>query len=174
MYAFLDRKEWELDLRMKPCPPPETIDPTLASAARSAARKTEGLKLALATMASTGSPRRRGHTKARASTLHAFSGIGNDYQPPTAGELTIDTSTRFVPEATDEIGRKIGHFVRRTRRPRRQDPSVSDRLLNGQNSATKGLLIFPALGLKGPRTRPFTGPFCRLYPLKTAACSGFS
>ncbi|TMK52454.1 MAG: sulfate adenylyltransferase subunit 2 [Alphaproteobacteria bacterium] len=50
MYAFRHRygKEWELDLRVEPCPPIETIDPTLPPAARSAARKTEGLKLALA------------------------------------------------------------------------------------------------------------------------------
>ncbi len=50
MYAFRDRygKEWELDLRVEPCPPLETIDPTLPPAARSAARKTDGLKLALA------------------------------------------------------------------------------------------------------------------------------
>src|SRR6478735_8229506 len=41
-------KEWELDLRIEPCPPLETIDPTLPPAARSAARKTDGLKLALA------------------------------------------------------------------------------------------------------------------------------
>src|SRR5664279_4038072 len=50
MYAFRDRyaREWELDLKVEPCPPLETIDPTLPPAARSAARKTEGLKLALA------------------------------------------------------------------------------------------------------------------------------
>jgi sulfate adenylyltransferase subunit 2 len=50
MYAFRDRygKEWELDLKIEPCPPLETIDPTLPPAARSAARKTDGLKLALA------------------------------------------------------------------------------------------------------------------------------
>src|SRR5258705_4141459 len=50
MYAFRDRygKEWGLDLRVESCPPLETIDPTLPPAARSAARKTEGLKLALA------------------------------------------------------------------------------------------------------------------------------
>src|ERR1022692_2170306 len=49
MYAFRDRygKEWELDLKIEPCPPLQTIDPTLPPAARSAARKTEGLKLAL-------------------------------------------------------------------------------------------------------------------------------
>src|SRR6202048_5615512 len=50
MYAFRDRfdKEWDLDLRVEPCPPLETIDPTLPPAARSAARKNDGLKLALA------------------------------------------------------------------------------------------------------------------------------
>jgi sulfate adenylyltransferase subunit 2 len=50
MYEFRDRygKEWELDLKIEPCPPLETIDPTLPPAARSAARKTDGLKLALA------------------------------------------------------------------------------------------------------------------------------
>ena len=50
MYAFRDRyaKEWQLDLLVEPCPPIDAIDPTLPPAARSAARKTEGLKLALA------------------------------------------------------------------------------------------------------------------------------
>jgi sulfate adenylyltransferase subunit 2 len=50
MYAFRERysREWGLDLIVEPCPPLETIDPTLPPAARSAARKTEGLKLALA------------------------------------------------------------------------------------------------------------------------------
>ena len=50
MYAFRDRyaKEWDLDLIVEPCPPIEAVDPTLPPAARSAARKTEGLKLALA------------------------------------------------------------------------------------------------------------------------------
>jgi len=50
MYAFRDYygKEWELDLRVEPCPPIDAVDPTLPPAARSAARKTEGLKLALA------------------------------------------------------------------------------------------------------------------------------
>jgi hypothetical protein len=139
MYAFLDRKEWELDLRIEPCPPPETIDPTLASAARSAARKTEGLKLALATMASTGSPRRRGHTKARASTLHAFSGIGNDYQPPTAGELTIDTSTRFVPEATDGIGRMLAR---------------SGILFDEPGDLAAKIRVFPIAFLMGKTVRP--------------------
>ena len=50
MYAFRDRyaKEWGLDLIVEPCPPIAAVDPTLPPAARSAARKTEGLKLALA------------------------------------------------------------------------------------------------------------------------------
>jgi bifunctional enzyme CysN/CysC len=46
----------------------------------------------------------KGHyAKARAGSLLAFTGIGNDYQPPTASELTIDTSTRSIGEATDAI-----------------------------------------------------------------------
>src|SRR5262249_47618446 len=50
MYAFRDHygKEWGLDLRIEPCPPIDAVDPTLPPAARSAARKTEGLKMALA------------------------------------------------------------------------------------------------------------------------------
>ncbi|MGB6542345.1 MAG: sulfate adenylyltransferase subunit CysD [Xanthobacteraceae bacterium] len=50
MYAFRDRYavEWALDLKIELCPPLEMIDPTLPPAARSAARKTEGLRLALA------------------------------------------------------------------------------------------------------------------------------
>jgi sulfate adenylyltransferase subunit 2 len=49
MYAFRDRyaTEWGLDLIIERCPPIEAVDPTLPPAARSAARKTEGLKLAL-------------------------------------------------------------------------------------------------------------------------------
>jgi len=46
----------------------------------------------------------KGHyAKARAGSLHGFTGIGNDYQPPTASELSIDTSARSVAEAIDEI-----------------------------------------------------------------------
>src|SRR6202046_4993440 len=41
-------KEGKLNLKNDPCPPLESVDPTLPPAARSAARKTEGLKLALA------------------------------------------------------------------------------------------------------------------------------
>ena len=50
----------------------------------------------------------KGHyAKARAGALQGFTGIGNDYQPPTAGELTIDTSARSVPDATDDIERML-------------------------------------------------------------------
>ena len=50
----------------------------------------------------------KGHyAKARAGALAAFTGIGNDYQPPTDAELTIDTSTRSVADATDEIERML-------------------------------------------------------------------
>jgi bifunctional enzyme CysN/CysC len=50
----------------------------------------------------------KGHyAKARAGALQAFTGIGNDYQPPTASELTIDTSSRSVSDATDEIERML-------------------------------------------------------------------
>jgi bifunctional enzyme CysN/CysC len=50
----------------------------------------------------------KGHyAKARAGALHGFTGIGNDYQTPTTAELTIDTSTRPVAEATDEIERML-------------------------------------------------------------------
>ncbi|HEY8249912.1 MAG TPA: phosphoadenosine phosphosulfate reductase family protein, partial [Burkholderiales bacterium] len=46
MYAFRSRyaKEWGLNLIVRPCPPVEEVDPTLPPAARSAARKTLGLK----------------------------------------------------------------------------------------------------------------------------------
>ncbi|MGH6947139.1 MAG: sulfate adenylyltransferase subunit CysD [Kiloniellales bacterium] len=49
MYAFRDRygKEWELDLKIEDCPPIEAIDPSLPPAARSAARKTAGLRTAI-------------------------------------------------------------------------------------------------------------------------------
>src|ERR1700754_223008 len=50
MYAFRDRyaREWDLNFIKEECPPIDAVDPTLPPAARSAARKTEGLKLALA------------------------------------------------------------------------------------------------------------------------------
>jgi bifunctional enzyme CysN/CysC len=50
----------------------------------------------------------KGHyAKARAGALQAFTGIGNDYQPPTASELTIDTSARSVSDSADEIERML-------------------------------------------------------------------
>jgi bifunctional enzyme CysN/CysC len=46
----------------------------------------------------------KGHyAKARAGGLNNFTGIGKDYQIPSAAELTIDTSTRTVSDATDDI-----------------------------------------------------------------------
>src|SRR5437867_2086290 len=50
----------------------------------------------------------KGHyAKARAGTLQAFTGIGNDYQPPARAELSIDTSAKTVSDATDEIERML-------------------------------------------------------------------
>jgi bifunctional enzyme CysN/CysC len=50
----------------------------------------------------------KGHyAKARAGSLPAFTGTGNDYQPPANCELTLDTSTRSVADATDEIERML-------------------------------------------------------------------
>lgn len=50
MYDFRARysREWGLNLIVRPCPPVEAVDPTLPPAARSAARKTLGLKNVLA------------------------------------------------------------------------------------------------------------------------------
>ena len=46
----------------------------------------------------------KGHyAKARAGGLPAFTGIGNDYEPPLDCELVIDTSTRSIGEATAAI-----------------------------------------------------------------------
>ncbi|ABE38391.1 sulfate adenylyltransferase subunit 1 / adenylylsulfate kinase [Rhodopseudomonas palustris BisB5] len=46
----------------------------------------------------------KGHyAKARAGGLQNFTGIGNDYQPPTASELVIDTSAQTVAEAADKV-----------------------------------------------------------------------
>ena len=46
MYAFRERyaREWNLNLIVRPCPPVEEVDQTLPPAARSAARKTLGLR----------------------------------------------------------------------------------------------------------------------------------
>jgi bifunctional enzyme CysN/CysC len=50
----------------------------------------------------------KGHyAKARAGALPAFTGIGNDYEPPIHSELVLDTSTRSVSEATEEIERML-------------------------------------------------------------------
>ena len=50
----------------------------------------------------------KGHyAKARAGTLAAFTGTSNDYQPPDASELVLDTSTCSVSEATEEIERML-------------------------------------------------------------------
>lgn len=50
----------------------------------------------------------KGHyAKARAGTLTSFTGILNDYQPPAAAELVLDTSARSVPDATEEIERML-------------------------------------------------------------------
>jgi sulfate adenylyltransferase subunit 2 len=50
MYAFRERyaAAWRLTLVLEACPPVEAVDPTLPPAARSAARKTLGLKNAIA------------------------------------------------------------------------------------------------------------------------------
>jgi bifunctional enzyme CysN/CysC len=50
----------------------------------------------------------KGHyAKARAGALQGFTGIGNDYQPPTECELTIDTSIRSVADSTEEIEKML-------------------------------------------------------------------
>jgi bifunctional enzyme CysN/CysC len=50
----------------------------------------------------------KGHyAKARAGKLAAFTGIGTDYQPPIECELVLDTSTRLVSEAIEEIERML-------------------------------------------------------------------
>jgi len=50
----------------------------------------------------------KGHyAKARAGALQGFTGIGNDYQRPLDGELTLDTSNRSVADLTDEIERML-------------------------------------------------------------------
>jgi bifunctional enzyme CysN/CysC len=50
----------------------------------------------------------KGHyAKARAGALRGFTGISNDYEPPAESELTLDTSTRSVTEAADEIERML-------------------------------------------------------------------
>lgn len=85
MYAFRDRyaTEWGLDLIIESCPPIDAVDPTLPPAARSAARKTEGLREALA--------------KHRVDGL--FAGIRRDEEPTRAKERVF--SPRGVEGAWD-------------------------------------------------------------------------
>ncbi|MDU3042878.1 adenylyl-sulfate kinase, partial [Bradyrhizobium sp.] len=46
----------------------------------------------------------KGHyAKARAGALQNFTGIGTDYEPPLDAELVIDTATRGIADATDEL-----------------------------------------------------------------------
>ncbi len=46
----------------------------------------------------------KGHyAKARAGNLQNFTGIGTDYEPPLDAELVIDTATRGIADATDEL-----------------------------------------------------------------------
>jgi bifunctional enzyme CysN/CysC len=50
----------------------------------------------------------KGHyAKARAGGLPSFTGTGNDYEPPSNCELTLDTSNRSIPDATNEIERLL-------------------------------------------------------------------
>ncbi len=50
----------------------------------------------------------KGHyAKARAGSLTGFTGIGNDYEAPARAELTLDTSSLSVGDATDEIERML-------------------------------------------------------------------
>src|SRR5947207_5749349 len=81
MYAFRDRYavEWDLDLKVEQCPPVDNVDPTLPPAARSAARKTEALKLALAKYGFDG----------------LFAGIRRDEEPTRAKERV------FSPRGTE-------------------------------------------------------------------------
>jgi len=72
MYAFRERyaAEWNLDLKVELCPPIEAVDASLPPAARSAARKTAGLKLAIAKYGFDG----------------LFAGIRRDEEPTRAKE----------------------------------------------------------------------------------------
>lgn len=46
----------------------------------------------------------KGHyAKARAGALLSFTGIGNDYEAPQGSELTIDTTSRSIAEATEDM-----------------------------------------------------------------------
>ena len=78
MYAFRDRygKEWELDLKIEPCPPLETIDPTLAAGGalrRAQDRRAEARarQIRLRRLDRRHSPRRRGDPRQGAGVLAA-------------------------------------------------------------------------------------------------------
>jgi bifunctional enzyme CysN/CysC len=46
----------------------------------------------------------KGHyAKARAGNLQSFTGIAQDYQPPANAELTLDTSNKSIPDATEAV-----------------------------------------------------------------------
>ena len=50
----------------------------------------------------------KGHyRKARAGDLKGFTGIDGGYQPPANAELVLDTGTKSVADATDEIERML-------------------------------------------------------------------
>ncbi|MGB3867392.1 MAG: adenylyl-sulfate kinase, partial [Xanthobacteraceae bacterium] len=50
----------------------------------------------------------KGHyAKARAGRLTGFTGIGTDYEAPGASELTIDTATRSITDATADIAQML-------------------------------------------------------------------
>ncbi len=50
----------------------------------------------------------KGHyAKARAGRLTGFTGIGTDYEAPGASELTVDTATRSIADATADIVRML-------------------------------------------------------------------
>ena len=105
MYAFRDRyaKEWCVDLIVGECPPIEDMDETLPPAARSASRKTAGLKALIAKHGFTGiiAGIRRDEEGTR-SKERVFSPRGEDGQwdcrdqPP---EFWDQFTTDFPPQA---------------------------------------------------------------------------
>ena len=49
------------------------------------------------------------HFKGRVARSSTFTGIGTDYEPPMACELSIDTSARSISDAADEIERMLAN-----------------------------------------------------------------
>ncbi len=104
-YAFRDRyaREWGLTLIADPCPPLDTVDPSLPPAARFAARKSEGLKHCIASYGFRGliAGIRRDEQSIRAKE-RAFSPRGQDSgwdfrdQPP---EFWHQYNTELAPGA---------------------------------------------------------------------------